>query len=569
MDADSTVRAVAFDYKAVLSAPGHAHDGIAELLRWLDERDVAWVLLTNEPMDAEAALSSAGLPAPTLHLSRDDIPGKAKRGNGAWLETVADRLRLRMNQLILVGTSQFDWYTGIHAGVVHVHARWASRLGKPITSLTSDEPADVIELLEHFLLHEPSWAFRLNDEDRDFAIRSLLPFNAQFPRGGGRTFTIKDIFTYDKTVKVVGSQDARDVLMLRLLCAAYLDGALPGQSYFCVYPSSTPAKGSPQLAGFLERAKVMTGSSYKEDLLERVAQAPDTSLERYKRSIGQSSTKDISIAAQARTVRINPNYRKKIAGKTVIVFDDFTTEGKSIEWARILLGEAGAARVIALTIGKYPSPPHRLPAAPRCHDRPLHHQRRHGSRLPDDQRARGSGRRAVALTDGGHGPLRGLCGRRTYRCRQQSGADHRVCRGDGNASDTPPGSRRHALGHELRQERAATAPCRHTRRAPEPGMAELARRVPAPCRRDHHYGPVVDLSAPAGQACLSVVRNAGRRDARQRPLQGSGDRLGAGAAPGGAAELAQAQDRMEQRRRRQREALQPKGMPLRDGPDSA
>ncbi|MFD4764502.1 hypothetical protein ACFWOJ_38585 [Streptomyces sp. NPDC058439] len=147
-----------------------------------------------------------------MHLTRDDIPGKPNRGNGAWLETVADRLKLRTNQLMLVGTSQFDWYTGIHAGVVHVHARWASRLGKPITSLASDEPADIIELLEHFLLHEPSWAFRLDDEDRAFAIRSMLPFNAHFPRGGGRTFTVKDIFTYDKTVKV-GSQDARDVLL--------------------------------------------------------------------------------------------------------------------------------------------------------------------------------------------------------------------------------------------------------------------------------------------------------------------------------------------------------------------
>ncbi|MER5915716.1 hypothetical protein ABT124_36130 [Streptomyces sp. NPDC001982] len=39
----------------------------------------------------------------------------------------------------------------------------------------------------------------------------------------------------------------------------------------------------------------------------------------------------------------------------MIVFDDFTTEGTSVEWARTLLDEVGAAQVIALTIGKYPS----------------------------------------------------------------------------------------------------------------------------------------------------------------------------------------------------------------------
>ncbi|WP_406320055.1 hypothetical protein [Streptomyces sp. NBC_01637] len=73
--------------------------------------------------------------APAPHLACDDIPGKPNRGNGAWLQAVADRLKLRTNQLMLIGTSQFDWYTSIHAGVVHVHARWAGRLGKLITSL--------------------------------------------------------------------------------------------------------------------------------------------------------------------------------------------------------------------------------------------------------------------------------------------------------------------------------------------------------------------------------------------------------------------------------------------------
>lgn len=97
----------------------------------------------------------------------------------------------------------------------------------------------------------------------------------------------------------------------------------------------------------------MVGSYYREDLLERVSQAPDTSLERWKRSRGEASEADISIGAQARTVRIDPKYRGKLKGKTVVVFDDFTTEGKSIEWARTLLTSANAEQVIALTIGKY------------------------------------------------------------------------------------------------------------------------------------------------------------------------------------------------------------------------
>ena len=354
MDGGSvTVRAVVFDYKAVLRTSTRAHDGVAELLHWLAERDVAWVLLSSDPMDAAGACAAAGLPQPALHLCRDDIPGRPARGSGAWLTSVAEALELYPTQLLLVGTTEWDWYTGIQAGVVYVHARWAKANKKPITSLLADSPDEVRELLEHYLLHEPTWAYALDDEDGRFRLRSLLPPNVSFPKGGGRTFTLQDVFTRSHSI-ALGEQDARDVLMLSLLLSAYLEGNLPGRSLFCVYPSSRPGRVSAQLEGFLERAKVMVGSYYREDLLERVVAAPDTSLERYRASRGEGTGVDISIAAQARTVRINPDYRRKVRGKTVIVFDDFTTEGKSIEWARILLEEAGAAEVIALTVGKYP-----------------------------------------------------------------------------------------------------------------------------------------------------------------------------------------------------------------------
>ncbi|MEU2762949.1 hypothetical protein [Streptomyces sp. NPDC007094] len=354
MDEENTVRAVVIDHKAVLRATGHAHNGIVGFLRWLNGYDISFVLLTTDPLDAQAALSAAGLPAPALHLCRDDIPGRPARGSGAWLLTIADRLKLRANQIVMVGTSEWDWRTCINAGVVHVHARWANHVrdNKGMRTLGADQPADVGDLLQHFFLDEPRWAFSHDDDARSFKIRSLLPPSVRFPQAAGRTFELQDVFTRGRTI-TVGTQDARDTLMLRLLSSAYLDGTLPHRSLFCVYPSSSPGQVSQQLAGFLTNAKAMVGSYYREDLLERAGQAPDTSLERWRRSRGEAGTADISIGAQARTVRINPKYRGKLKGKTVVVFDDFTTEGKSIEWARTLLTSANVDQVIALTIGKY------------------------------------------------------------------------------------------------------------------------------------------------------------------------------------------------------------------------
>ncbi|MFD0068366.1 hypothetical protein [Streptomyces sp. NPDC056690] len=346
-------QAVVFDYKAVFQA-GQAestpHPDIAQLLHVLDQQGVAWVLLTMQSIDATALCSAAGLPQPALHLSQDDIPGRKTRGSGLWLDQAAERLHLRQNQLVIVGTTEWDWYTGIHAGVLYIHARWASALGRKIDALSADDPAELYWLLDRHLLHEPRWLFALDDVERRLQVRSLFQPDETFPGTSPSSFNLKTVFTYDQAV-TVGDESARDILMVHLLCSAYLDGSLPGGAWFCVYPSSSPGRVNDQLAEFLKVAKVMVGSYYKGDLLVRATQATDTSVARAAR---RHDT--VSIATQATTVHLNPKYRNTVRGKTVIVFDDFTTEGMSLDWARNLLTTAGAREVIGVTIGKYRKP---------------------------------------------------------------------------------------------------------------------------------------------------------------------------------------------------------------------
>ncbi|MEU3620412.1 hypothetical protein ABZ725_50355 [Streptomyces sp. NPDC006872] len=54
-------------------------------------------------------------------------------------------------------------------------------------------------------------------------------------------------------------------------------------------------------------------------------------------------------------MHLGPRYRGKLGTKTVVVLDDSTTHGMSLEWARILLTAAGAQRIVMLTVGKYGS----------------------------------------------------------------------------------------------------------------------------------------------------------------------------------------------------------------------
>lgn len=345
------VQAVVFDYKAVFDASlTRPRPDVAQLLRVLDQQGVDWVLLTTQPINAAAVCTAAGLPQPALHLSREDIPGRKARGSGVWLDEVAEQLGLRTNELVMVGTTEWDWMTGINAGVLYIHARWASALGRPIQALGANDPVHLYWLLDRFLLHEPKWLFALDDDSRRFRVRSLFQPDETFPGTNPTSFDLKTIFTYDREV-TVGDENARDILMVHLLCSVYLDGLLPDHAWFCVYPSSTPGRVNEQLAEFLEIAKVMVGSYYKEDLLVRATRAIDTS-----RARASGRRDSVSIATQANTVHLNPDYQGKVRGKTVIVFDDFTTEGMSLDWARNLLTTAGARQVVGVTIGKYRKP---------------------------------------------------------------------------------------------------------------------------------------------------------------------------------------------------------------------
>jgi hypothetical protein len=140
--------------------------------------------------------------------------------------------------------------------------------------------------------------------------------------------------------------------MLHALTSLYREGLIASNSPFAVYPSSAPGQLSPVLEEFVRPASRLFHGYFREDLLVRAAQAPDTSMARVKAwSTGQAA--NIDFTTQANTVHVNEARRNLIAGRTVIVFDDFTTTGMSLEWARNLLYEAGATRVVLITIGKY------------------------------------------------------------------------------------------------------------------------------------------------------------------------------------------------------------------------
>lgn len=352
------LKGVVFDHSTLLVEPRREKllSALGGLLRQLRSCGLKVAVLSTHPKDIDAELGARGLPDVDLFLSRSDVG--ANKGSPRWLRAAALGLGVETHELAYVGDDRLDWVSAINAATFYMHALWSKRQPPKTTAYVARKPAEVYTTASHFLLPPPRWGRSLDIEgERSIHVRSLLGANVRLAASPPRSsFRLQDVFSYEREVKV-GSQDARDLLMFHALSSLYVEGLVHPNPFFAVYPSSTPGASSEKLGGFLRPAAKLFHGFYKEDLIVRAAPATDTSMERH-RAWREGRRARVSFANQTDTVHLNPDYADQLAegDRTVFVFDDFTTTGMSLEWARNLLYAAGVGQVVLLTVGKYPKP---------------------------------------------------------------------------------------------------------------------------------------------------------------------------------------------------------------------
>ncbi len=347
------VRAVIFDYKSLFfPGPEDTIVDVRTLLESLSDVGIDICVFSTNVMNLEEECVTRSFPVLQNLVTQKDVQDQKKRGSPNWIDAATAKTGLQRHELLYIGVTNLDWRTAINAGVFYLHAGWRSKIPPGTTSIVAHSPSDVMKFLDHFLVRPPRWSFRLDDPANGFYLRALLPASATLPSTSPRSsFSLQDVFTYDRDIRV-GDTSARNLLMLHVLSSCYVEGLLGRNTIFCTYPSSKIGQYSSQIEEYVRPAASLVHGYYRNDLLIRETEAPDTSLVRV-RARSEGRIPDVSIATQASTVRLGDKYRGKLGGKRVIVFDDFTTSGMSLEWARNLLLAAGASNVVTLTIGKY------------------------------------------------------------------------------------------------------------------------------------------------------------------------------------------------------------------------
>jgi hypothetical protein len=348
---------VVFDYSVLLGRGPEVTAQLKTLLENIRGAGLKIVVASTHRKDINGQLAEAGLPhADHLLFYAKDKTAVAynevtiSKGSPLWMTKAADLIGCDTNQLVSVGDEHCDWTGAIGAAVLHLHAGWVRKKPDDVNTYVASTPLGAWMFITHFLIPPSRFKFSLDLPGKTpVYFRSLYTANtpSKLHATTPSEFNLVQIFTSDRRVRVqVGSIKGGELLMIHTLTSLYKEGLIDPYSRFTVYPGHAPGTYNETLASYVDfLAKNV--QAYERDLLIRAIEAPDTSKLRIE------NPKAVSYQNQTNTVHLNPGQVKNIKDKSVVVFDDFTTDGNGLDWARQLLLAGGARKVVLVTIGKF------------------------------------------------------------------------------------------------------------------------------------------------------------------------------------------------------------------------
>lgn len=274
--------------------------------------------------------------------------GSKKKGSKEFVKYVCQASKINSNEIVYLGDSHNDVIEAVNSNVIFFRANWTK--SNCYAGIGIKSPETFVLVLKTFFISNCNWYYKMDDVDRldrPYIVRAL--YDARWTSSNNTE--IRDIIK--NKGKLPGKEDrakfVKNFISLRLLSSIYLEGLHLGDGdgwpKWCIYPGHQD-KQVGILDDFLNVISWLFRETYLEDLIIRHKPATKSA---YARSQGGS----VSITNQLQTINLNPNYKRKIKNKTFLVLDDFTTDGCSFEAARNFLYNAGAKKVVCVSVGKY------------------------------------------------------------------------------------------------------------------------------------------------------------------------------------------------------------------------
>lgn len=264
--------------------------------------------------------------------------GLPPKPRGTALPALLGRLGCKENECIFVGNSPLDMQTAVNGGVLFLNATWYRQ--ETDYGFVFDSPKEIAKFVDVFCIREHDWEFEINDGEMEFY--SLAPFSTMFAQHE----------PYSADAKRLAKSGIGDPQFWGRYIAAtlYLTGIYKRVNMVAPFPSHTAMTWNDPISEAISSFAKCFRITYCPNLIERHTTAPKS----------QHNAATMTHQHHLNTIRLNPNPTKNVrtgepykanplhAGRSVLVVDDFCTQGRSLESARIYLEKAGV-NVILLT----------------------------------------------------------------------------------------------------------------------------------------------------------------------------------------------------------------------------
>jgi hypothetical protein len=346
-----TLKGVIFSLRDVILHSGHSDpqllSELERLILWLRQRSVQPIFVGNHSWsikyengkeeNAQAALNRRWGDCPWYIADRGDIPFKPKSKS---MEAVLNKHGWVHNEAIFVGNTENDMRTARNGKLLFLNALWHGE-GSPY-GYQFDSPKDVARFIDCFCLGVTDWYWSLQKDS--LRVYCLGPFSTVSPQ-------YSDAKSYSVHARSTAKHLGGDATFWGRLLASrlYFSGLVDELDYIAPYPGHSPTS---QQQVTTEALTILADSLQKRFLPDLILRhAPAT-----KSQTARASGKVVDHLNQLNTIHLNKAPLKNKRGnryvhipvrsrKTVLVIDDFCTQGNSFEAARAYLEKAGARAI--------------------------------------------------------------------------------------------------------------------------------------------------------------------------------------------------------------------------------
>jgi len=317
---------------------GKIFSEVDKLIKYFRSKNIEFVVFTNrawtigkDRIPLEDRLREYWGDFTYLCRAKDrSVPGKPQKEATNY---VLNLMGWKSTETLYIGASENDMQTAVNGSLLFLRATWWAH--KTNYGFEFSTPKDIARFIDTFCLREHLWCHEIHDGD--FHFYALAPFS-----------TMKEEYT-------LYSADAREAAKHGLGHPEFWTGALISSLYFSgihqdinyvsVYPGHKAGFGNNVMDDAISLFGKCFRKNYIPDLIIRHTQS-------LKSQAARNSGVPIDHANQLNTIYLNPAPHRtplvkyKVAplgrGKTVLLIDDITTRGYSLESARAYIEQTGA-----------------------------------------------------------------------------------------------------------------------------------------------------------------------------------------------------------------------------------